>query len=442
MSEPQTLVVLAETASKEDTTDDAPTAETPPVLRRKGSSANANDPENLEVAEPVPVVAEAFATTPTSVIATNTQTTENATNSTTEESSISVPPIATTAPPWELIPYESWSMLSSIADVGWKANYLLLAQFRKEHGHLHVSDALNAPLAVWMRRQQQMYGDFYSQFEGRCTQRKTSEEMRHMFTKIEMLRAMGVVFAGMQRQFVDPQGPEKMPRSPPVDIIKYVSSGQSTKRKIDWETNLDNLREFRDQHGHCDAEDINLNRWVYRQRKRLRGENGARAAPLTEDEIRRLRDVGVLTLTKKKLKRLARSDGIAPPGVSNESVPKNLSNPERFDEMYEKMKEFYERHGHTVVPEKKDMKLRGFLVDVRNEYKKIKEGGVSAYLTPIRIERLKQINFSFEARPRHTFDERVEQWLEYRKQSGGKNPRSKSFDSVASAIKFKDPSFH
>lgn len=370
----------------------------------------------------------------------------------------------------EAIPTECWPTFCFLTDVHWRTNYILLAEFRREHGHAHVTKALSPRLAVWLNKQEDLYNAFCSTFEGGKAP-KTSVEVRSMFDRLEMLRILGVVFLGKGKQRksnedkdttatapigVSPAkkragtaptvpvglGSIATPRSggskpenarvpvAAIGVTKSPGVSPAAKRKRHWEANLQKLREFRDTNGHCDPDEANLKSWVYRQRKRLKGDpNGdpttkAKTAPLTEDEIRRLHDVGIVTLSKKSLKAIAMPEVNAP--LKGSYVPKNLRDPERFDIMYERMKEFYEKHGHTIVPEKKEPQLRQFLVDVRKEYKKIKAGAVSPYLTLVRIERLKQINFSFQARTVYTFDDRVKQWQEYRKQSGGKDPRSSS----------------
>ena len=187
---------------------------------------------------------------------------------------------------------------------------------------------------------------------------------------------------------------------------------------------MEAVRDWRDKYGHCEPAEIGLKRWCDRQRKRLRGED-YRAAPLQRDEIRRLQDVGIATLTKRNWTRqheLAAETVAHPTTGKFTAVPANLRDAEKFDTMYEEMKKFYEEHGHTVVSERKYPQLRQFLTDVRNEYKKIKAGQTSQYLTPIRMERLKQIEFSFEARLKRSFAERLAEFVEYRSKHGGKYP--------------------
>ena len=342
-----------------------------------------------------------------------------------------------TVPPiWQVLPQKTRELLNKIQEDEWKTQYLQLAHFRFVHGHMvvHLSTDKNfnkPQLANWMYQQHVLYRDFLEQFEG--MDNKSTEIVRSMFEKIELLRLLGFIF--QSNHFLGVQ----LHHVPPVvaavaenndnnnnNAEKIAANTKAGKRKANWDTNLMAIRDFRDEHGHCDCSDPSLKTWLNHQRKRLKGE-AKKAAPLADDEIQRLEDIGILKLTKKSLRAAATQtgkEGTASSSGGNQSahVPKNLSDPKRFDQMYEEMKKFWQENGHTVVPEKGHGKLRAFLVDVRTEYKKHKNGETSEFLTPERIERLKQIDFSLEARVKYTFDERFEQWLQYRLDHNGMNP--------------------
>jgi len=341
-------------------------------------------------------------------------------------------------PPWSVFPLESWTLLSLVHDPDWKANYHTLAQFRAVHGHVVVQHVAHHPpdnttshtttlqLVEWLHQQQLLYNDFLKQFEGKDF--KSTDIVRVMFAKIELLRMLGFPFvrdpvttAAAAAASVAPESMENNKNDESNNGDKKNNLKNKNKRKATWDTQLLALRDFRDEHGHCDPKESTLQNWVARQRKRLKGEEKA-AAPLEEEEVRRLEDIGIATLTKKKIAKISSSIDHTEGDTPKESVPKNLTDPERFDQMYEELKKFREEHGHTVVSGMKDGKLHQFSAQLRREYKKIKSGQTSKFLTPIRIERLKQIDFSFEVGVKYTWDQRFEQWLEYRSQNNGKNP--------------------
>ena len=323
-----------------------------------------------------------------------------------------------------LLSQTSWTLLERIVDTEWKAKFLLLAQCTGAAGHVRVTD--NPALASWLQQQQQsLFAQLTAYFGGSTS--GTEETIQTVWDKMQLLRNVGVVF--------NTTTTSTKSSSKAAHKTASRSAAAPGKRQAVWEANFQALRAYRDRYGHCDPHNNeNLKRWADRQRKRLKGKDAA-AAPLSADEKQRLLDLGIAIYTNRKNGKppdAAAAAAAAAAATETESTttsltipppaPKNLKEPARFDEMYEKMRKYYLEHGHTVVSDKKDPKLRAFLVEVRNEYKRYKANGNSSpYLTPVRMERLRQINFSFEARPRHTFEERIQQWVTYRAQHG-KNP--------------------
>ena len=143
---------------------------------------------------------------------------------------------------------------------------------------------------------------------------------------------------------------------------------------------------------------------------------------LTPDRAQRLDDIGIsMEPSRGGRKRVAEEVREQQKRQATDKR-RNMLN-DRWDARFEEMKSFSEEHGHSIVPAKGPYsQLRGWLEKQRKEYRKLQEGQESEELTAFRLQRLADIGFQFHAKRKMTFDERFEQWVEYREQNGGKDP--------------------
>lgn len=99
-----------------------------------------------------------------------------------------------------------------------------------------------------------------------------------------------------------------------------------------------------------------------------------------------------------------------------------LTTQPRWDGHFAELKAFYEKHGHTTVPQKPKNELYNFTFRVRLNYERFKEGSPSS-LNGERIIKLAGLNFQFTAVKRKNWNERSVEWLEYFTKYGRSPPR-------------------
>lgn len=177
----------------------------------------------------------------------------------------------------------------------------------------------------------------------------------------------------------------------------------SSKKELRWNELFEQLKAYKKDHGNFTVtrHGSTLGRWVSAQRLAYRKlKNGEMISPIfNEEKIQKLVDIGFDFECKRGRKS----------GVEDASV---------WDEFYEEMKKFKEKHGHCIPPTQPSTPLRRWMEKQRSEYKKIRAGEESC-LTLLRIQRLNDIGFSFEAKCKpKTWEERFEELVEFKAKFG------------------------
>jgi len=199
-----------------------------------------------------------------------------------------------------------------------------------------------------------------------------------------------------QQKQSEVQSQETMPKAkkPPARI---------SKKELRWDELFDQLKAYKKVHGNFTVtrHGSTLGRWVSAQRLAYRKlKNGEMYSPIfNEEKIQKLVEIGFDFECKRGRKS----------GVEDASV---------WDEFYEEMKKFKEEHGHCIPPTQPSTPLRRWMEKQRSEYKKIR-AGEDSYLTLLRIQRLNDIGFSFEAKCKpKTWEERYEELVEFKANFG------------------------
>ena len=188
------------------------------------------------------------------------------------------------------------------------------------------------------------------------------------------------------------------------------------KRDERFEENIKLMADYQAQHGTCDIplnhESIqgnnpfqNLAKWIVEMRKQIKlFQKDPSQSGLDEERINRLMDAGFVMKptrghSEKRIKAM-------------ESI---------WNEMMEQLKAFHKKNGHTNVPDLPKSELRNWVVRVREEFTRMKEGG-KTFLTKERIAQLSSLGFDLATRKRQKFEERAYEWLEF-KTKHGREPR-------------------
>lgn len=186
-------------------------------------------------------------------------------------------------------------------------------------------------------------------------------------------------------------------------------------RDVRFEENIKLLEEYNQEYGTCDIplrhESIRGNkyeklaRWIVETRKQVKlFEEDPTKSDVNEEQVKRLLEAGFVMQptrgqTEKRMKAM-------------EST---------WDEMIGQLKAFHKKNGHTDVPDLPKTELRNWVVRVREEFARMKEGANTA-LTAERIAHLSSLGFDLSTRRRQKFEERAYAWLEF-KTKHGREPR-------------------
>ena len=352
---------------------------------------------------------------------------------------MSTAPLATATPTEAVSPSNTTLttslLLHSFDDRAWKLNFLELAKCNMMTRTFGQPSNVTPYLSEWIQKQHLDYTKFLAQLEG--TSSPTDDVVTFNVCKLELLRQQGFQFQRIvppgsnveqSIQRAPPPPPPIHATTPPSEPAVAPSPSTETpettktvsRSELNWNERADRLREYRDEHGHCDPpvkeserKYRGLGSWVSKWRKIVKeaskvddnnnNNNSDKYVIISPARLARLRDIGIIAL-RNKASRVERQE-------------------ENWEKFFLEMKQFQEEQGHTIVPEKTHPSLRNWLVVQRKEYAKMSQGEPSQ-MTPLQLRRLTSIGFSFEARPKYTFDERFDQWIQYKEQHDGRDPTS------------------
>lgn len=242
-------------------------------------------------------------------------------------------------------------------DQRWFARLDELIDFKGIHGHTNVS--ISNGLGVWVNNQRIQYKRFRTMHNfpvGGLTP-----------LRIAFLNRLGFSWEGDGIR-----GPKR----------------DNTR----WETYFKQLKEFIKVHGNSRVPsryDTNpsLSNWVQRERRYYKMYCEGMPSPLTEEQVRKLQNVGFEFYSNKRGKRLSQ----------------NLF----WEEWFEALLDYKKVYGNLFVPQKyinKDgMKLGRWVNQQRNHFVQCKKG-VNTSLTVKRIIALNEIGFVWDAKRKHVLD--------------------------------------
>jgi hypothetical protein len=153
-----------------------------------------------------------------------------------------------------------------------------------------------------------------------------------------------------------------------------------------WNDHIIDLQNFKIQHGHCRVprhfiQNPKLGRWVMNVRSHYQFLQKGRKSSL---------------ITAKRLVQLQTIDF--------DFCPKNKSHTKYYIDRWvlhlTELKQFKKENGHCRVPQryKENKKLGGWVLYVRHQYRKFRNGQGSSTMTHDRINELKRLDFDFEPR--------------------------------------------
>ena len=158
-----------------------------------------------------------------------------------------------------------------------------------------------------------------------------------------------------------------------------------------WEENYEQLLEYYYTHGHVNVPARypgGLGRWIYKQRKDYHARQRGEQTQLTTDRMVRLSALGMIW-----------------------SIPEAT-----WDESYQQLVDFKEKHGHANVPTDPQDPLAVWVHIQRREYKHF-QGGDYSRMTQERVDRLNELNFQWDYQEA-VWHEKYKELCQYRQEYG------------------------
>ena len=204
-----------------------------------------------------------------------------------------------------------------------------------------------------------------------------------------------------------------------------TATKESSVRNERWDEKFEKLIEYKAQHGSFFG--------VYNLRQNdKKGEEFKVLTNFVHAERRRYQKVQQLekddpdSINEKDLEKIEKLKEIGfiteeTGAKTDASVPDSRSL--SFDEMYEKLKKFKEKHGHVSVPRTEESKqLLNWIVYQKNGYKRMMKGKQTD-MNYERLAKLTALGLKVQAEERKPFEVRATEWFEY-KMKHGKDPSS------------------
>ncbi|GFH61945.1 hypothetical protein CTEN210_18421 [Chaetoceros tenuissimus] len=232
----------------------------------------------------------------------------------------------------------------------WNERYEQLREFKLQQGHCNVPQRYkaNKALAIWVNTQRSQYKLMLNGLKSFMTEER-----------IEKLKNIGFVWNTL---------------------------------KDTWNERFEELKQFKDQYGHCTVPQRNkaLGIWVNNQRTQYKLMSNGSKSQMTEERLEKLEDIG-FTWTP-------------------------LQN--NWDERFEELKQYKDQHGHCNVPHKYEPnKALGTWVSAQRQQYKLWSKGSNAKITEERVKQLDNIGFEWTPM-KNTWNERFEKLKKYKAQNG------------------------
>lgn len=347
----------------------------------------------------------------------------------------------------------------------WQKSLQELKDYKKEHGHLHVSPKDNPKLYRWIRTQKQRYKcNLDPNIKGRPLTSWEYERLVHVGVRLSskdeekkpaefvapvfeiqtssgtctaerrepVHDKMNVLFGAVaqhvaqqqqeQRQDVQEsaQGPATHRHvTPPHTTLRTIVSNDEEEDASTWTNRYQELQQIHMQKGHVrlpanDRSFDGLKKWIRLQRLRHRAMKNplavanANVKPLSPEECEKLTQLGVVG----RCLVVAPSSQQAAP---QESISHSQEDEPLWETQFEKLEAFHMLYGHVEIPasEANFTQLRSWLEKQRQA---LQHQGQGAVLTKYQIEKLTALGVTAESRKRQMQDE-----------SGSQQPNKKPY---------------
>ncbi|MFZ4596312.1 MAG: helicase associated domain-containing protein, partial [Verrucomicrobiaceae bacterium] len=310
-----------------------------------------------------------------------------------------------------------WNWQEHSADENWNRWFQELTQFKKQFGHCNTSTYSGDPaLARWVvaqrvlkkkgelteaqiqrmndigfvwdfqaQKAQATWLKWYSELETYSREHGNPHVPRtHHNSKL----ASWVWIQRQRRKGTSKRGDKQDLMTPDQANLLDKLGFRWDAREDKWLEKISQLKQFQEQHGHCDlSEDEDLKSWAQLQRS-------AQAEGKLEPE------------------RKAQLDALGFPWTGNLD--------RKWDEMYDRLKQYHAENGHSDVPAKwnKDRKLAGWLSAQRQRRKK-------GQMTEDEIRLLDSLGVTWRSRDVGTWEDRLAELVLFKERNGHCNaPKS------------------
>ncbi len=225
-------------------------------------------------------------------------------------------------------------------DKKWRKNFNDLVEYKKKNGSCEVPPSQHTPLSYWVTQQHKEYQKVQEGLTSRLT-----------LQKVQQLTDLGFVFRQVAKSF-------------------------------SWEQRIDQLKKYRQKHGHTRVpkSDPQLGVFVNRQRYEYSKYKSNRPSTMTEERLRDLQALDFVFVAGKKMDHV------------------DFRNKKSWEQRFEELLQFRDSYGHVVVPQSYPG-LGEWVHSQRLYYKKLKAGKKSP-LTNERLLKLADVGFVFDATKR------------------------------------------
>lgn len=281
------------------------------------------------------------------------------------------------------------------AAIHWENRFKDLKAFKEKYGHCLVPKSFkeNQSLAYWVQRNRRHYILY-----------NNGEQSLLTADRISRLENIGFLF-----------------RAKGADVQSAIEKkNKREKGEHKWMLHFEEICKYKEVHGNCLVPklykpDRALASWVYNQRYQYKKKSEGKDVPLNDERIKKLDSIGFCWKAK--------SDG---EWRESDRDRRRESSQDSWESKFERLVQFKEKHGHTLVPKqyKSDQSLSSWVFRQRRQYSFLMNGQSSS-LSNDRLEKLKEIGFVFRVRP-----EKTDKGNEDEKKVDSTEPRPGHGDSV------------
>mmetsp|Transcript_4678 Transcript_4678/g.8962 ORF Transcript_4678/g.8962 Transcript_4678/m.8962 type:complete len:607 (+) Transcript_4678:206-2026(+) len=254
----------------------------------------------------------------------------------------------------------------------WDNCFADLKAFKEKYGHCLVPKTFkeNQSLAYWVQRNRRHYNLY-----------NNGEDSLLTADRIKRLENIGFLF-----------------RAKGADAQSALEKkNKREKGELKWLMHFEEICKYKEVHGNCLVPKLYkpnraLASWVYNQRYQYKKKFEGKDVPLNDKRIQKLESIGFCW--KAKL------DG---EWKDHDRDRRRESSQGSWESKFERLVQFKEKHGHTLVPKqyKSDQSLSSWVFRQRRQYTFLMNGQFSS-LSNDRLEKLKEIGFVFRVRPDKT----------------------------------------